>query len=314
MNLYPTAELFNSFHLPVSDMHSIYVEESGSKHGKPVIFLHGGPGGGISSSYRQYFDPEKWRIIMFDQRGCGKSTPFAELKENTTWDLVEDIEKIRKHLGIDSWVVFGGSWGSTLSLAYSQTHPNSCKGLILRGIFLVRKKEIDWFYQEGANNIFPDRWESFLAPISPDKRNNLLKAYYEILTGDDHSKKIEAAKAWSTWEGSTVRLLLDENFIGDFSDEKFAEAFARIECHYFMNNCWFDSDNYLIENIDKIRNIPTVIVHGRYDIICPVVQAWDLHKAWPEADFHIIPDAGHSIYEEGIKNKLIEYTDKYADL
>ena len=314
MNLYPTAELFNSFQLPVSDMHSIYVEESGNKHGKPVIFLHGGPGGGISSSYRQYFDPEKWRIIMFDQRGCGKSTPFAELKENTTWDLVEDIEKIRKYLGIDSWVVFGGSWGSTLSLAYSQTHPNSCKGLILRGIFLVRKKEIDWFYQEGANNIFPDRWESFLAPISPDKRNNLLKAYYEILTGDDHSKKIEAAKAWSTWEGSTVRLLLDENFIGDFSDEKFAEAFARIECHYFMNNCWFDSDNYLIKNIDKIRNIPAVIVHGRYDIICPVVQAWDLHKAWPEADFHIIPDAGHSIYEEGIKNKLIEYTDKYADL
>ena len=309
MNLYPTAELFNSFQLPVSDMHSIYVEESGNKNGKPVIFLHGGPGGGISSSYRQYFDPEKWRIIMFDQRGCGKSTPFAELKENTTWDLVEDIEKIRKHLGIDSWVVFGGSWGSTLSLAYSQTHPSSCKGLILRGIFLVRKKEIDWFYQEGANNIFPDRWESFLAPISPDKRNNLLKAYYEILTGDDHSKKIEAAKAWSTWEGSTVRLLLDENFIGDFSDEKFAEAFARIECHYFMNNCWFDSDNYLIENIDKIRNIPAVIVHGRYDIICPVVQAWDLHKAWPEADFHIIPDAGHSIYEEGIKNKLIEYTD-----
>ena len=314
MNLYPTAELFNSFQLPVSDMHSIYVEESGNKNGKPVIFLHGGPGGGISCSYRQYFDPEKWRIIMFDQRGCGKSTPFAELKENTTWDLVEDIERIRKHLGIDSWVVFGGSWGSTLSLAYSQTHPSSCKGLILRGIFLVRKKEIDWFYQEGANNIFPDRWESFLAPISPDKRNNLLKAYYEILTGDDHSKKIEAAKAWSTWEGSTVRLLLDENFIGDFSDEKFAEAFARIECHYFMNNCWFDSDNYLIENIDKIRNIPAVIVHGRYDIICPVVQAWDLHKAWPEADFHIIPDAGHSIYEEGIKNKLIEYTNKYADL
>ena len=314
MNLYPTAELFNSFQLSVSDMHSIYVEESGNKNGKPVIFLHGGPGGGISSSYRQYFDPEKWHIIMFDQRGCGKSTPFAELKENTTWDLVEDIEKIRKHLGIDSWVVFGGSWGSTLSLAYSQTHPSSCKGLILRGIFLVRKKEIDWFYQEGANNIFPDRWESFLNPIALDKRNNLLKAYYEILTGDDHSKKIEAAKAWSTWEGSTVRLLLDENFIGDFSDEKFAEAFARIECHYFMNNCWFDSDNYLIENIDKIRNIPAVIVHGRYDIICPVVQAWDLHRAWPEADFYIIPDAWHSIYEEGIKNKLIEYTDKYADL
>ena len=265
MNLYPTAELFNSFQLPVSDMHSIYVEESGNKNGKPVIFLHGGPGGGISSSYRQYFDPEKWRIIMFDQRGCGKSTPFAELKENTTWDLVEDIEKIRKHLGIDSWVVFGGSWGSTLSLAYSQTHPNSCKGLILRGIFLVRKKEIDWFYQEGANNIFPDRWESFLAPIAPDKRSNLLKAYYEILTGDDHSKKIEAAKAWSTWEGSTVRLLLDENFIGDFSDEKFAEAFARIECHYFINKGFFEYDGWLLDQIDKIRHIPTVIVQGRYD-------------------------------------------------
>ena len=314
MELYQKAEVFNSFNLKVSNLHSIFVEESGNKNGKPVIFLHGGPGGGISSSYRQYFNPKKWRIIMFDQRGCGKSTPFAELKENTTWDLVSDIEKIRNYLNIDKWVVFGGSWGSTLSLAYSQKHPTSCKGLILRGIFLVRKKEIDWFYQSGANNIFPDKWEAFIKPIHKDKRNNLLKAYYEILTGDNHEKKIEAAKAWSTWEGSSVRLILDENFISDFGDEKFAEAFARIECHYFMNNCWFPSENYLIENIDKIRNIPCVIVHGRYDIICPVVQAWDLHKAWPEADLHIIPDAGHSIYEEGIKNKLIEYTDKFIDL
>ena len=216
MELFPNIEPFNTFHLPVSDLHTIYVEESGNKNGKPVIFLHGGPGGGVDPKYRRYFNPDKWRIIMFDQRGCGKSTPFAELKENTTWDLVDDIEKIRNHLSIDNWVVFGGSWGSTLSLAYSQTYPNSCKGLILRGIFLVRKKEIDWFYQEGANNIFPDRWESFLEPIPVEKRDNLIQAYYEILTGDDHSKKIEAAKAWSTWEGSTVRLMQDENFISDF--------------------------------------------------------------------------------------------------
>ena len=314
MELFPNIEPFNTFHLPVSDLHTIYVEESGNKNGKPVIFLHGGPGGGVDPKYRRYFNPDKWRIIMFDQRGCGKSTPFAELKENTTWDLVDDIEKIRNHLSIDSWVVFGGSWGSTLSLAYSQTYPNSCKGLILRGIFLVRKKEIDWFYQEGANNIFPDRWESFLAPIPVEKRDNLMQAYYEILTGDDHCKKIEAAKAWSTWEGSTVRLMQDENFISDFSDEKFAEAFARIECHYFMNNCWFNSNNHLIENVDKIRHIPGVIIHGRYDIICPVVQAWDLHQVWPEADLHIIPDAGHSIFEEGIKDKILEYTEKFSSL
>ena len=314
MELYPKAKVFNSFNLKVSELHSIFVEESGNQNGKPVIFLHGGPGGGISSTYRQYFNPEKWRIIMFDQRGCGKSTPFAELNENTTWDLVNDIEKIRNHLNIDQWVVFGGSWGSTLSLAYSQKHPNACKGLFLRGIFLVRKKEIDWFYQYGASNVFPDRWESFLAPIPESKRNNLLSAYYEILTGDDQEKKIEAAKAWSTWEGSSGRLILDDEFISDFGDAKFAEAFARIECHYFMNNCWLPTENYLIENVDKIRHIPAVIVHGRYDIICPVVQAWDLHKAWPESDLHIIPDAGHSIYEEGIKNKLLEYTEKFLKL
>ena len=314
MELFPNIEPFNTFNLPVSDLHTIYVEESGNKNGKPVIFLHGGPGGGVDPKYRRYFDPKKWRIIMFDQRGCGKSTPFAELEENTTWDLVSDIEKIRKHLSIDKWVVFGGSWGSTLSLAYSQTHPDSCKGLILRGIFLVRKKELDWFYQEGANNIFPDRWESFLEPIPVEKRDNLMQAYYEILTGEDYSKKIEAAKAWSTWEGSTVRLLQDENFISDFSDDKFAEAFAIIECHYFMNNCWFDSDNHLIENMHKIRHIPGVIIHGRYDIICPVIQAWDLYKVWPEADLHIIPDAGHSIFEDGIKNKILEYTDRFSNL
>ena len=314
MELFPNIEPFNTFYLPVSDLHTIYIEESGNKNGKPVIFLHGGPGGGVDPKYRRYFNPNKWRIIMFDQRGCGKSTPFAELKENTTWDLVDDIEKIRKHLSIDRWVVYGGSWGSTLSLAYSQTYPDSCKALILRGIFLVRKKEIHWFYQEGASKIFPDDWQSFIAPIPIEKRDNLLEAYYNLLIGKDSSKKIEAAKAWSTWEGSTVRLIQDKDFIGDFSDEKFAEAFARIESHYFMNNAWFNSDNHLIENVDKIRHIPAVIVHGRYDVICPVENAWELHQAWPESELHIIPDAGHSIFEEGIKDKILEYTEKFSSL
>ena len=314
MELFPNIEPFNTFHLPVSDLHTIYVEESGNKNGKPVIFLHGGPGGGVDPKYRRYFNPDKWRIIMFDQRGCGNSTPFAELKENTTWDLVDDIEKIRKHLSIDRWVVYGGSWGSTLSLAYSQTYPDSCKALILRGIFLVRKKEIHWFYQEGASKIFPDDWQSFIAPIPIEKRDNLLEAYYNLLIGKDSSKKIEAAKAWSTWEGSTVRLIQDKDFIGDFSDEKFAEAFARIESHYFMNNAWFNSDNHLIENVDKIRHIPAVIIHGRYDVICPVENAWELHQAWPESELHIIPDAGHSIFEEGIKDKILEYTEKFSSL
>ena len=314
MELFPNIEPFNTFSLPVSDLHTIYVEESGNKNGKPVIFLHGGPGGGVDPKYRRYFNPDKWRIIMFDQRGCGKSTPFAELKENTTWDLVDDIEKIRNHLSIDRWVIYGGSWGSTLSLAYSQTYPDSCKALILRGIFLVRKKEIHWFYQEGASKIFPDDWQSFIAPIPIEKRDNLLEAYYNLLIGKDSSKKIEAAKAWSTWEGSTVRLIQDKDFIGDFSDEKFAEAFARIESHYFMNNAWFNSDNHLIENVDKIRHIPAVIIHGRYDVICPVENAWELHQAWPESELHIIPDAGHSIFEEGIKDKILEYTEKFSSL
>ena len=314
MELFPNIEPFNTFYLPVSDLHTIYIEESGNKNGKPVIFLHGGPGGGVDPKYRRYFNPDKWRIIMFDQRGCGKSTPFAELKENTTWDLVDDIEKIRNHLSIDRWVIYGGSWGSTLSLAYSQTYPDSCKALILRGIFLVRKKEIHWFYQEGASKIFPDDWQSFIAPIPIEKRDNLLEAYYNLLIGKDSSKKIEAAKAWSTWEGSTVRLIQDKDFIGDFSDEKFAEAFARIESHYFMNNAWFNSDNHLIENVDKIRHIPAVIIHGRYDVICPVENAWELHQAWPESELHIIPDAGHSIFEEGIKDKILEYTEKFSSL
>jgi proline iminopeptidase len=290
------------------------VEESGNINGKPVIFLHGGPGGGIEPVYRQYFDPEKWRIIVFDQRGCGQSTPHAELQENTTWDLIADIEKIRQHLEIDKWVVFGGSWGSTLSLSYAITHPDRCKALVLRGIFMIRKKEINWFYQDGTSNIYPDAWEHYLRPIPEDERHDLVAAYYKRLTSNDDSVRIEAAKAWSIWEASTSKLIQSEESIHAFEDAKVAEAFARIECHYFTNRGFFDTDEWLLENVDKIRHIPTVIVQGRYDVVCPMISAWELHRAFPEADFEIVQDAGHSMTEKGIAAKLVEYTDKFSEL
>ena len=312
--LYPKIEPYNQFDLKVSDLHTIHVEESGNINGKPVIFLHGGPGGGIEPVYRQYFNPEKWRIIVFDQRGCGQSTPHAELQENTTWDLIADIEKIRQHLEIDKWVVFGGSWGSTLSLSYAITHPDRCKALVLRGIFMIRKKEINWFYQEGTSNIYPDAWEHYLRPIPEDERHDLVAAYYKRLTSNDDSVRIEAAKAWSIWEASTSKLIQSEESIHAFEDAKVAEAFARIECHYFTNLGFFDTDEWLLENVDKIRHIPTVIVQGRYDVVCPMISAWELHQAFPEADFEIVQDAGHSMTEEGIAAKLVEYTDKYSRL
>ena len=312
--LYPEIEPYNEFELNVSDIHTIHVEESGNSNGKPVIFLHGGPGGGIEPVYRQYFDPEKWRIIIFDQRGCGQSTPHAELQENTTWDLIADIEKIRQHLEIDKWVVFGGSWGSTLSLSYAITHPDRCKALVLRGIFMIRKKEINWFYQDGTSNIYPDAWEHYLRPIPEDERHDLVAAYYKRLTSNDDSVRIEAAKAWSIWEASTSKLIQSEESIHAFEDAKVAEAFARIECHYFTNRGFFDTDEWLLENVDKIRHIPTVIVQGRYDVVCPMVSAWELHRAFPEADFEIVQDAGHSMTEKGIAAKLVEYTDKFSEL
>lgn len=312
--LYPEIEPYNQFDLKVSDLHTIHVEESGNINGKPVIFLHGGPGGGIEPVYRQYFDPEKWRIIVFDQRGCGQSTPHAELQENTTWDLIADIEKIRQHLEIDKWVVFGGSWGSTLSLSYAITHPDRCKALVLRGIFMIRKKEINWFYQDGTSNIYPDAWEHYLRPIPEDERHDLVAAYYKRLTSNDDSVRIEAAKAWSIWEASTSKLIQSEESIHAFEDAKVAEAFARIECHYFTNRGFFDTDEWLLENVDKIRHIPTVIVQGRYDVVCPMISAWELHRAFPEADFEIVQDAGHSMTEKGIAAKLVEYTDKFVDL
>ncbi len=311
--LYPPTEPYNSFFLEVSEVHKIHVEECGNPKGKPVVFLHGGPGGGIEPIYRQYFDSEKWRIILFDQRGCGKSTPFAELRENTTWDLVHDIEMIREYLDIDQWVVFGGSWGSTLSLAYAETHPERVLGLILRGIFMLRQKELRWFYQEGASYIYPDAWEYYKKPIPIDEQGDYLKAYYKRLTSTDETIRLEAARAWSIWEGSTSKLFPDLDAVKRFGAEKFAEAFARIECHYFVNKGWFDPEDQLLQNINRIRHIPAAIVQGRYDVVCPIVSAWDLHQAWPEADFHIIPDAGHSVTEPGIRSKLIEITDKFTD-
>lgn len=310
--LYPSIEPFDTQFLNVSDRHTLYVEQSGNPDGKPVVFLHGGPGGGTLPLYRQFFDPTRWRIVMFDQRGCGKSTPFAELQDNSTWDLVADIELIREHLGISRWAVFGGSWGSTLALAYACSHPHVCTELFLRGIFLLRKKEIDWFYQEGCSKLFPDLWESYVRPIPENERDDFVAAYYRRLTSDDPAVRADAAKAWSVWEGSTSKLSYDAAAAARFGDDEFADAFARIECHYFMNKGFFTDDNYLLSQVHKIRHIPTVIVHGRYDVVCPVENAWELHKALPESELHIIADAGHSLSETGITQKLIEYTDRWS--
>ena len=310
--LYPEIEPFNTGFLKVSDLHTIYFEEAGNPKGTPVVFLHGGPGGGMIPNYRRYFDPKKWRIILFDQRGCGKSTPFAEIKENSTWDLVSDIEKLRNKLEIKTWSVFGGSWGSTLALSYAIKHPEACEKLFLRGIFLLRKKEIDWFYQEGCSKIYPDAWDHYVAPIPMDERGDFVKAYYKRLTSPDIKVRKEAAKAWSIWEGSTSKLIPDTDVIERFGDDEFADAFARIECHYFTNKGFFTEDNFLINNVDKIRHIPTVIVQGRYDVVCPAESAWELHRAFPESHLHIIADAGHSLSEKGITDKLIEYTDKWV--
>ena len=313
-SLYPEIVPYNEFNLQVSDLHTLHVEESGNKNGNPVIFFHGGPGGGIEPVYRQYFNPEKWRIIIFDQRGCGKSSPHAELKDNTTWELVEDIEKIRGHLNINKWVLFGGSWGSTLSLTYAITYPHRCKGLILRGIFMIRKKEIQWFYQEGASYIYPDAWEKYLAPIPEHEHHDLVSSYYKRLTSDNESTRLEAARAWAIWEASTSKLLPSNDSLHQFDNPKVVEAFARIECHYFKNGGFFDSDEWILENVATIQNLPMVIIQGRYDVVCPITSAWELYKKLPQAHFHIIPDAGHSMKEKGIAAKLVEYTDKYSDL
>ncbi|NET10614.1 MAG: prolyl aminopeptidase, partial [Symploca sp. SIO2B6] len=269
-SLYPDITPYATGYLQVSDVHTLYFEQVGNPDGKPVIFLHGGPGGGIESIYRQYFDPEKWRVVLWDQRGCGRSTPYAELNENTTWDLVADIERLRSHLNIAQWTVFGGSWGSTLALAYSQTHPERCTGLILRGIFMLRSKEIRWFYQEGASYIFPDVWQEYLKPIPLEEREDLVAAYYKRLTSKDKAIQLEAAKAWSIWEASTSKLLPDAQLTEHFGEDEFAVAFARIECHYFINKGFWETEDQLLKNVNRIRHIPAVIVQGRYDVVCPM--------------------------------------------
>ena len=306
--LFPKIKPYNTFYLEVSKIHTIFVEESGNPNGKPIIFLHGGPGGGIEPVYRQYFNPKKWRIILFDQRGCGKSVPHAELKENTTWDLVNDIELIRQYLVIKKWVVFGGSWGSTLSLTYAITHPNRCKALILRGIFLLRKSEIDWFYQEGCSYIYPDAWEKYIEIINLKERNNFVRAYYKLLTSTNKLQREKAALRWSIWEASTSKLIPSEKSLHQFDDIKVAEAFARIECHYFINKGFFKEDGWILNNIKKIKNIPGIIIQGRYDVVCPMKSAWELNKVWKKSKLIVVNDSGHSMLEKGIQKELVKET------
>lgn len=309
---YPEIEPYRRGRLDVSGGHSLYFEESGNPQGKPVIFVHGGPGGGSEAVFRRYFHPDKYRIVLFDQRGCGQSTPHASLEHNTTWDLVKDMESLRTHLGVDKWMVFGGSWGSTLSLAYAVTHPERVSELVLRGIFLGTRREVDWLYQFGASEIFPDAWESYRDEIPAAERQDFVTAYYRRLTSDDESVRLSAAKAWSVWEGRITRLLPDPDREKHFEEPHFALAFARIECHYFFNRVFFTEDDFLLSRIDRLRKIPAVIVHGRYDICCPVRSAWDLHRAWPEAELMIIPDAGHATGEVGISRALVAATDRFA--
>lgn len=297
--------------LRVSDLHEIFYEESGNPDGKPVLFVHGGPGGGCDPKMRRFFDPKAYRIILFDQRGCGKSRPHAELTDNTTWRLVEDMEALREHLRIDRWQIFGGSWGSTLALAYAQAHPQRVSELVLRGIFMLRESELRWFYQEGTSNIFPDAWEHYLAPIPPEERGDMITAYYKRLTSKDSSVRLQAARAWSVWEAATSFLIQDALHISRAGEDRFAEAFARIECHYFVNKGFFTSDNQLLAGVNAIRHIPGVIIQGRYDVVCPMISAWELHRAWPEAAFHIVPDAGHSSMEAGIVDQLVRATDQF---
>lgn len=311
---YPSIEPYQSGYLSVEGGHTIYWEECGNPNGKPILFLHGGPGFGCSTYHRTFFNPDVYRIILFDQRGTGKSLPFSGLENNTVWDLVNDIEKLRAYLGVENWVVFGGSWGSTLGLTYAIKHPEPVKGLILRGIFLCRPQEIQWYYQNGAHNIYPDQWEKYVAPIPVSERNDFVKAFYKRLTSEDEQERKSAALAWSGWEGSTSKLYFDPALYAALSEDKLADSVARIECHYFIHNCFFETDNWILENIDSIRHIPCMIVQGRYDVPCPIKSAWDLHRAWPEAELEIIPDAGHAATEPGILDALIRAADRFSTL
>ncbi len=309
--LYPEIEPYERGMLSVSNVHSIYYEQSGNPRGKPVVFVHGGPGGGTDPKQRRFFDPSAYRIVLFDQRGCGRSTPHASLVDNTTWHLVSDMEALRKRLHIERWQVFGGSWGSTLALAYAETHPETVSELVLRGIFLLRKQEIDWFYQRGASALFADAWEAYVEPIPQAERGDLLRAYYKRLTGDDEALRTRAAKAWSVWEARTSFLSPNAELVAKNEAEDYALAFARIECHYFVNRGFFEKETQLLDEVSRIRHIPAVIVHGRYDVVCPMESAWALHRAWPEATLHLIPDAGHAALEPGTLHELVTATDRF---
>ncbi len=308
---YPALHPFSHGRLRVSPLHEIHYEDCGNPAGKPALVLHGGPGGGISSFLRQMHDPAAYRIILFDQRGCGQSTPHAELHENTTWNLVDDIETLRRHLNIERWQVVGGSWGSTLALAYAETYPERVTELILRGIFTLRDSEIRWFYQQGADALFPDYWAGFIAPIPPAERHDLLSAYYRRLTGDDPAEQLRCARAWSQWEGATLSLMPDEKRVAEFGQDHFAIAFARIECHYFINKGFFRQDGQLLADAHRLKGIPGCIIQGRYDVVTPAMTAWELHKAWPEAEFVMVPDAGHTGSEPGIADAMVRATDQF---
>ncbi len=308
-SLYREVEPFSFGWMPTGSQHEIYYEECGNPRGKPCVILHGGPGGAVNPTMRRFFDPAKWRMTLFDQRGCGRSRPNASLDDNTTWSLIEDIERLREHLGIEKWTVFGGSWGSTLALAYAIKHPDRVDGLVLRGIFLLTDRELRWFYQEGASMLFPDAWERFLAPIPEEERGDLMTAYHRRLVAPDRRVQLEAAAAWSQWEGATISLRGPEARPPKFNEEDFAIAFARIECHFFTNKGFFDQDGWILANIDKIRHIPGWIVQGRFDVVTPLDSAWRLHKAWPEARFDIIWDAGHASTEPGVIDGLVRATD-----
>lgn len=312
-SFYSPLEPFIRARLKVSALHEIYYEVSGNPEGKPVVVCHGGPGGGSTPSMRRYFDPHRYKIVLFDQRGCGRSMPHAELRENTTWDLVADMELLRQKLGIERWQVFGGSWGSTLALTYALKHPDHVSELVLRGIFTLRREELLWFYQEGANWIFPEAWEKFVAPIPLDERDDFLGAYQRRLTGEDEAVKLEAAKAWSVWEGSTVSLVPSTDRMQSFAGDRFAMAFARIENHYFCNGGFFEQDDWIIANAGKLKGIPGTIVQGRYDIVTPMKTAWQLHQNWPGSILQVIGDAGHAASEPGIVKALINATNHYAE-
>lgn len=309
--LYPDIEPNHTGMLDVGDGHKLYFEDCGNPRGKPVVFLHGGPGGGCNDKMRGFFNPDVYRIVLFDQRGCGRSKPHGSLEHNTTWDLVNDIEVLRAALQVKRWMVFGGSWGSTLALAYAQRHPEHVTELVLRGVFLGRQHEYDWLYQDGTNRLFPDKWRDFVAPIPRNERTDMVTAYYKKLTSEDAETRLAAAKAWSIWEAATSALLPRSKTVDAFAEDNVALAMARIECHYFINNC-FLAENQLLNEIDRVRTIPAIIVQGRYDVLCPVQSAWELAEAWPEAKLRIVPDAGHSAFEPGNVHELVTATDTFA--